>query len=77
MEVNMSACSTLRATIILSGALFLSGILLLLIAEATGVAIPTAHLALLAVLTGAATLAAAVVLALLPGARFDLHNCEH
>lgn len=73
----MSACNTLRATIILSGALFLSGILLLLIAEATGLAVPTAHLALLAVLAGAATLAVAFVLALLPGARLDFHNCEH
>jgi hypothetical protein len=67
----------MRSFVALSGALLLSGMLLLLIAETTGLSVPTAHIALLTVLGGAATLAAAFILAILPGAGRRLENCRH
>jgi hypothetical protein len=76
-EIEMISCAMIRSTVILSAGLFLSGLLLLLVAETTGLAVPTAHIALLAVLGGALTLAAASILAILPNSGRNLHNCQH
>ena len=73
----MISCTTLRSTVVLSAGLLLSGIILLLIAETAGLPVPTAHLALLAVLGGALTLALAFVVAIMPATRRHLDNCEH
>lgn len=61
------SCHTMRASVILSALLSASGGAALLFAEATGLVVPTAHLALFLLLAGAGTLAAAFVLAILPG----------
>ena len=73
----MISCTALRSTVVLSATLLLGGILLLAIAETAGLPIPTAHLALFAVLGGAGTLAAALFFAILPGTRHRFDNCEH
>jgi phosphate/sulfate permease len=73
----MISCATLRSTVVLSAGLLLSGVLLLLIAESTGLPVPTAHLALLAVLGGAVTLALSFTLAVVPWSRHYFDNCEH
>jgi phosphate/sulfate permease len=76
-EIDMISCTTLRSTVVLSAGLFLSGILLLLIAETTGLPVPTAHLALFAVLGGALALALTFIVAVMPGIRHHFDNCEH
>lgn len=73
----MISCTALRSTVVLSAGLLVSGILLLLLAETTGLPVPTAHLALLAVFGGVLTLALAFVIAVMPGTRHALDNCEH
>lgn len=73
----MISCTMLRSSVALSAVLLLSGMLLLLIAETTGLPVPTAHVALFAVLGGAATLGAVLILAILPGAGVRLDNCLH
>ncbi|QVL48590.1 MAG: hypothetical protein KFB96_23920 [Thiocapsa sp.] len=73
----MISCTTLRSTVLLSAGLLLSGVLLLLLAETAGLPVPTAHLALLAVLGGAVTLAFSFALAVLPWSRHYFDNCEH
>lgn len=62
----MISRTTLRSTVVLSAGLLLSGILLPLIAETAGLPVPTAHLALLAVLGGAVTLGFGFALAVSP-----------
>ncbi len=73
----MISCTTLRSTVVLSAGLLLSGILLLGIAESAALPVPTAHLALLAVLGGVVTLGFAFSLAVLPWSRHYFDNCEH
>jgi hypothetical protein len=74
---NMISCQSLRSSVMLSAALLVGGLLLLLIAETSGLAVPTAHLALLSVLAGVATLAVAFTVAVLPWTHAALNNCEH
>lgn len=73
----MITCHTMRAAVILSATLFVSGTLLLLLAETTGLMVPTAHTALLLVFTGVLTLAIAFAIAVLPGNAQRLSNCLH
>ncbi len=73
----MISCTSMRAAVVLSAALFLSGTLLLLVAEVTSTGVPTAHTALLLVLAGAAVLAVALLVALFPGNADRLSNCRH
>ncbi|RKT45136.1 hypothetical protein [Thiocapsa rosea] len=73
----MISCTTLRSTVVLSAGLLLSGILLLGLAQSAALPVPTAHLALLAVLGGAVTLGFAFALAVSPWSRHYFDNCEH
>jgi uncharacterized membrane protein len=73
----MISCRTLRSTVVLSAGLLLSGFLLLIIAETAGLPVPTAHLALLAVLGGAVMLGLGFALAMSPWSRHHFDNCEH
>ncbi|MBK1723409.1 hypothetical protein [Thiocystis violacea] len=73
----MTSCSTMRVAVTLSATLLASGILLLLVAETSGLMIPMAHIALLMVLAGAAVLGFAFLFAVLPGGGHRLNNCQH
>lgn len=73
----MITCNTMRAAVILSAILFLSGALLLLLAETTGLMVPTAHTAFLLVFAGIATLALAFAIAVFPGNAQRLGECLH
>ncbi|UHD15399.1 hypothetical protein [Thiocapsa bogorovii] len=73
----MISCTTLRSTVVFSAGLLVSGVLLLLVAETAGLPVPTAHLALLAVLGGAVTLGVGFALAIFPWSRHHFDNCEH
>jgi hypothetical protein len=67
----------MRSAVILSASLLASGLLLLVLAELTGLAVPAGYLALYLVLGGAATLAAAFLIAIWPGNARRLSECEH
>lgn len=73
----MFSCTTMRAALTLSALLLASGILLLLVAETTGLMVPMAHAALLMVLAGAAVLGVAFIIAVFPGSTHRLDNCQH
>ncbi len=73
----MTTCNTMRSTVLLSIGLLVAGILLLLFAEATGLAIPATYAALWLVLGAAGTLAAAFLIALWPGNQARLDECRH
>ena len=73
----MITCTTMRTTVLLSASLFLGGLLMLVLAEVTGVAVPTAHLALALTLGGALTLLLALGIALWPGNGARLSGCQH
>lgn len=73
----MSICTTLRSAALASAFLFAAGLLLLLLAETTGILLPTAHAALLLVLGAVLTLAYAFVVALWPGSGSRLAECLH
>jgi hypothetical protein len=53
------------------------GLVLEVVAEATGLVVPTSHLALFAVLAAAMVLAAITVVSLIPGASRRLAECQH
>jgi hypothetical protein len=71
------SCSTMRSAVILSFTLLSGALVLLLSAELTGLAVPLAHGALLLALAAPLTLAAAFVIAILPGAEARLLGCQH
>ena len=73
----MISCTTMRSAVILSAALFLAGVLLLLFAETTGLAIGVTQAALALVLAAAAVLAIVALLAMLPGSSRRLGGCQH
>lgn len=73
----MISCTTMRAAVVLSATLFISGTLMLIFAETTGLMIPTAHTALLLVLGGASILVLAFIIAVFPGNAERLTNCLH
>jgi hypothetical protein len=67
----------MRAAVILSAGLLLSGVFVGLIASHYPLMMPGAQLALLLVLSGAAVLAATFFAALLPGVSRRLEECRH
>jgi hypothetical protein len=67
----------MRSAVILSFVLLVSGILLLLVAETSGVAVPVAHASLALALGAALTLAIAFLIALWPGSEARLRGCQH
>lgn len=75
--VLLMSCTTMRSAVILSFSLLSLGILLLLISELTGQAVPTAHAALLLTLGAPLALVVAFLLAIWPGARTRLSECQH
>lgn len=70
-------CTTMRSAVILSFGLLVSGILLLLVAETTGLGVPTAHAALFLTLGAALTLSIGALIALWPGSEGRLRECQH
>jgi len=70
-------CTTMRSAVILSFGLLASGILVFLVAETTGVAVPTAHAALVLALGAALTLVVAFLIAIWPGSDARLRECQH
>lgn len=73
----MITCTTMRSAVILSFTLLASGILLFLVAEVGGLAVPAAHLALALALGAALTLAVAFLIAIWPGSEARLRECQH
>ena len=73
----MLTCKRMRGAVILSALLLLLGLSLETVAQFTGLAIPTSHLALFAVLAAAAILALTFLASLLPGAAQRLNECQH
>lgn len=71
------SCTTMRSAVILSFSFLVMGSLLLLIAELTGRAVPTAHAALVLTLGAALTLALAFLMAIWPGGKARLTGCQH
>jgi hypothetical protein len=71
------SCTTMRSAVILSFGLLAAGILMLLVAETTGLAVPVAHTALVLALGGALTLAVAFLIAIWPGSEARLRECQH
>lgn len=73
----MITCTTMRSAVILSFSLLVSGILLLLVAETTELAVPLAHVSLALALGAALTLAVAFLIGLWPGSEARLRECQH
>lgn len=73
----MITCTTMRSAVILSFGLLATGILMLLVAETTGLAVPIAHAALVLALGAALTLAVAFLIAIWPGNEARLRECQH
>ena len=73
----MLTCKRLRSAVLVSALLLVLGLILVAIAETTPWVIPTTHLALLSVLSGAAVLAATFLASLLPGTARRLAECQH
>lgn len=73
----MISCHAMRVAVATSSLLLVAGVMLLLGSEMTGFIVSAAHLALLTVLAGAAVLAVAFVLALLPAGTRWLEKCQH
>jgi hypothetical protein len=67
----------MRSAVILSFGLLATGILMLLVAETTGLAVPIAHAALVLALGAALTLAVAFLIAIWPGNEARLRECQH
>jgi len=67
----------MRSTVILSFGLLAAGILMLLLAETTVLAVPIAHAALVLALGAALTLAVAFLIAIWPGSEARLRECQH
>jgi len=70
-------CTTMRSAVLLSFGLFASGILMLLVAQATALPVPMAHAALALTLGAALTLATALLIAIWPGNEARLRECQH
>jgi len=70
-------CTTMRSAVLLSFGLFASGILMLLVAQATALPVPMAHAALTLTLGAALTLATALLIAIWPGNEARLRECQH
>jgi hypothetical protein len=73
----MLTCKRMRGAVILSALLLLTGLTLETLAQLTGLAVPTSHLALFAVLAAAAILALTFFASLLPGSARRLNECQH
>ena len=73
----MITCTTMRSAVLLSLGLLVSGILFLLVARTTGLAVPVAHAALVLTLGAALTLAIAFLIAVWPGSEARLRECQH
>lgn len=73
----MINCNTMRAAVILSGALMLSGLLLGGIAMSIPLVAPASYASLILVLSAGAVLAAIFVVALIPGVSRRLEECQH
>lgn len=73
----MITCTTMRSAVTLSFGLLATGILMLLVAETTGLAVPIAHTALVLALGAALTLAVAFLIAIWPGSEARLRKCQH
>jgi hypothetical protein len=73
----MITCTTMRSAVLLSFGLLVSGMLFLLVAETTGLAVPVAHAALVLALGAALTLAIAFLIAVWPGSEARLRECQH
>jgi hypothetical protein len=73
----MLTCQGLRTGVLLSTFLLILGLVLGAIAETTPWVIPTTHLALFAVLAGAAVLAITFLASLIPGTARHFTKCQH
>jgi hypothetical protein len=73
----MLTCKRLRNAVLLSAVLLVAGLLLEVIAQATRFAVPTSHLALLAVLSAVLVLGLTFLASLLPGTAERLRECRH
>jgi hypothetical protein len=73
----MLTCKRLRTAVLLSALLMILGLALEVVAQATALAVPTSHLALLSILSAAVVLAVVTLASLLPGSARRLEECEH
>ncbi|EIC20080.1 hypothetical protein [Thiorhodovibrio frisius] len=73
----MIDCNTMRAAVLLSGALMLAGLLLGGIAMNTPLVIPASYASLILVLTASAVLAGIFIVAMIPGVSRRLEECQH
>ena len=73
----MLTCKRMRSAVVLSSLLLLLGILLEFFAEATLLAVPASHLALLVILAAVVVLALTFVASLLPRTSERLKECMH
>jgi hypothetical protein len=73
----MIDCNSMRAAVLLSGALMLAGLLFGGIAMTTPVIMPASYAALILVLTASVVLAAIFIVALIPGVSRRLEECQH
>lgn len=73
----MFTCHSMRAAVLLSAGLLLSGVLLGVLVFAVPLALPIAQLALLLVLAGALVLSVTFLVALIPSVAHQLDECQH
>ena len=73
----MIDCNSMRAAVLLSGALMLAGLLLGGIAMNSPLIMPVSYAALILVLSAGAVLGAIFVIAMLPGVSRRLEECQH
>jgi ABC-type Na+ efflux pump permease subunit len=73
----MLTCKRLRSAVIVSALLLVAGLVLETVAQVTGFAVPTSHLALFAVLGAAGVLGITFLASLLPVNARRLRECQH
>jgi hypothetical protein len=73
----MLTCKRLRSAVIVSALLLVAGLVLETVAQVTGFAVPTSHLALFAVLGSVGVLGITFLASLLPVNARGLRECQH
>jgi hypothetical protein len=70
-------CKLMRSAVLVSAALLVAGGSIEVLAQMTSFAVPTSHLALLAVLTSTGVMLIAFVVGLMPARLTHLDECQH
>jgi hypothetical protein len=70
-------CKLMRSAVLVSAALLVAGGSIEVLAQMTSFAVPTSHLALLAVLASAGVVLIAFVVGLMPARLTHLDECQH